>query len=324
MKMYDNITLEKGLYNISGKTFTQALAELDNDENYVGTELEGLDAYERQLKRFDIKVSGASSDRVEKFFKSTQSAVLFPEFVRRYIKQGMDEASVLPGVVAATTYADGVDYRGLSIDKNGEDTVIPAGGEFPTTTVGYADTTVAIAKYGRQISTTYEVIRKQRLDLFAVVLKSIGAQISRAINNQAATVLKNGASTVAIAGSALTYADLAAFWASLNEYNMTTMLVSPAVMAKILAFEEMKFCAGEYVTNGTVKTPYGVTLVKCAGMSDDYAIGLDNGCALEMVLGSDIVVDNDKLISTQIDCITFSISVGFTKVYADAVKVLSL
>ncbi len=322
--MYDNITLEKGLYNISGKTFTQALAELDNDENYVGTELEGLDAYERQLKRFDIKVSGANSDRVEKFFKSTQSAVLFPEFVRRYIKQGMDEASVLPGVVAATTYADGVDYRGLSIDKNGEDTVIPAGGEFPTTTVNYANTTVAIAKYGRQIATTYEVIRKQRLDLFAVVLKSIGAQISRAINNQAANVLKTGASTVAISGANLAYSDLATFWASLNEYNMTTMLVSPAVMAKILAFEEMKFCAGEYMTNGTVKTPYGVTLVKCAGMSDDYAIGLDSGCALEMVLGSDIVVDNDKLISTQIDCITFSISVGFTKVYADAVKVLSL
>ncbi len=322
--MYDNITLEKGLYNISGKTFTQALAELDNDENYVGTELEGLDAYERQLKRFDIKVSGASSDRVEKFFKTTQSAVLFPEFVRRLIKQGMDEASVLPNVVAATTYSDGIDYRGLSIIKSGEDTVIPAGTEFPTTTVNYADTTVDIVKYGRVITTTYEVIRKQRLDLFAVVLKSIGAQISRALNNQAADVLKTGASQISISGSALTYADLAAFWASLNEYNMTTMLVSPVVMAKILAFDEMKYCIGDYMAGGTVKTPYGVTLVKCAGMSDDCAIGLDAGCALEMVLGSDIVVDNDKLISTQIDCITFSISVGFAKVYSDAVKVLAL
>lgn len=322
--MYDNITLEKGLYNISGKTFTQALAELDNDENYIGTELESLDAYERQLKRFDIKVSGANSDRVEKFFKTTQSAVLFPEFVRRLIKQGMDEASVLPNVVAATTYADGIDYRGLSIVKQGADTVIPAGSEFPTTTVNYADTTVAISKYGRAIETTYEVIRKQRLDLFAVVLKSIGAQISRALNNEAATVLKTGASQTSISGGTLTYADLAAFWASLNEYNMTTMLVSPAVMAKILALDEMKCCVGDYMTGGTVKTPYGVTLVKCAGMGDNYAIGLDAGCALEMVLGSDIVVDNDKLISTQIDCIAFSINVGFAKVYADAVKVLAL
>ena len=64
--MYNNIKLEKGLYSITGKTFTQALAELDPDANYENTELKGLDAFERQLKRFDIKVKGANSDRVEK------------------------------------------------------------------------------------------------------------------------------------------------------------------------------------------------------------------------------------------------------------------
>ena len=69
--MYNNIKLEKGLYSITGKTFTQALAELDPDANYENTELKGLDAFERQLKRFDIKVKGANSDRVEKFFIST-------------------------------------------------------------------------------------------------------------------------------------------------------------------------------------------------------------------------------------------------------------
>ena len=51
---FDNIKLEKGLYT-TGKSFTQALEEIDPSENYRGTSLEGLDAYERQLKRFDIK-----------------------------------------------------------------------------------------------------------------------------------------------------------------------------------------------------------------------------------------------------------------------------
>ncbi len=321
--MYNEITLEKGLYNISGKSFTEALRELDADENYVGTDMEGLDAFERQLKRFDIKVSGASSDRVEKFFKTTQSAVLFPEFVRRLIKQGMDSATILPAACAAVTYADGVDYRGLAITKNGDDAAITAGSAFPITNVGYAASTVSIEKYGRAINTTYEVIRKQRLDLFAVVLKSIGAQISRAINAKACTVLKTGAASVAKAGSALAYSDLVSFWASLGEHDMTTMLVSPATMAKILSFDEMKYWGTEGVENGMVKTPYGVTLVKCSGVDDETAIGLDAGCALEMVLGSDVVVDNDKLISTQIDAIAFSISVGFAKVYPTAVKVLT-
>lgn len=320
--MYDNITLEKGLYNICGKTFTQALSDLDADENYVGTKLEGLDAYERQLKRFDIKVSGQNSDRVEKFFKTTQSAILFPEFVRRLIKQGMDSATVLPNVCAAVTYTDGIDYRGLSISKTGEDIAIGAGANFPVTNVGYASDTVAIEKYGRAINTTYEAIRKQRLDLFAVVIKSIGAQMARAINNKAYKVLKEGADVVNSSSSTLTYADVAAFWASLDEFDMSTMLVSPVTMAKILSFEEMKYWVTDYINDGVVKTPYGVTLVKCTGLDDNTVIGLDSGCALEMVLGSDVVVDNDKLISTQIDCIAFSISVGFTKVYPEAVKVL--
>ena len=40
--MYQDIKLEKTLYNISGKSFTQALAELDPDDEYKGTELAGL------------------------------------------------------------------------------------------------------------------------------------------------------------------------------------------------------------------------------------------------------------------------------------------
>ena len=122
MNNFEKITLEKGLYNITGKNFTQALEALDPDADYAGTELEGLDAFERQLKRFDIRVSGENSDRVEKFFKTTESAVLFPEFVRRSIKQGMDEASILPEVIAAATNTDGTDYRGILITKSGADT----------------------------------------------------------------------------------------------------------------------------------------------------------------------------------------------------------
>ena len=64
---YDNLKLEKGLYT-TGKSFTQALEQIDPSENYAGTPLEGLDAYQRQLKRFDIKVSGIGSDTVSKFF----------------------------------------------------------------------------------------------------------------------------------------------------------------------------------------------------------------------------------------------------------------
>ena len=57
--MYNDIKLEKGLYNLSGKSFAAALEELDPSAAYSGTPLEGLDAYERQLKRFGIRIIGA-------------------------------------------------------------------------------------------------------------------------------------------------------------------------------------------------------------------------------------------------------------------------
>ena len=99
--MYETVTLEKGLY--TGGDFARKLEALDPSENYRSTPLDGLDAFQRQLKRFDIKVRGAQSDRVEKFFQNAQSAVLFPEFVARCVRQGMDEGSILPKITAAVT-----------------------------------------------------------------------------------------------------------------------------------------------------------------------------------------------------------------------------
>ena len=58
---YENLKLEKGMYGQGGRSFAQTLEALDPSESYKGTALEGLDAFQRQLKRFDIKVKGAAA-----------------------------------------------------------------------------------------------------------------------------------------------------------------------------------------------------------------------------------------------------------------------
>ena len=93
---YDNLKLDKGMYQEAGSTFTQVLERQDPSGQYKGTSLEGLDAFQRQLKRFDIKVKGANSDVVEKFFRTADSAVLFPEYIARSVRQGMEEGDILP------------------------------------------------------------------------------------------------------------------------------------------------------------------------------------------------------------------------------------
>ncbi len=320
--MYTDIKLEKGLYSITGKTFTQALAELDPDSAYENTELKGLDAFERQLKRFDIKVKGANSDRVEKFFLSTQSAVLFPEYVRRAIKAGLNAASILPQVAATTTYTDSMDFRGLTVTSDGESDVVAQCGELPVTTVKLAASSSALTKFARKLSCSYESVRKQRLEAFGVILRNLGAAIARDVNGLCMAQITSGITPSEIAGDEITYADLAAFWSSMSEFNMTTMVCKPETMAKILGLEQMKYCVGDYMTSGMVKTPYGVTLVKCSQLESDVAVGIDNSCAVEAVFGTDVVVDFDKLISTQCSEIACSVTVGFSKLTDGAVKVL--
>ena len=152
----------------SGRSFSRVLEELDPGEQYRGTALEGLDAYQRQLKRFDIKVKGALSDVVEKFFHTTESAVLFPEFVARAVRQGMEEDNLLPHITAAVTQFDGMDYRSIASVPTKEDKalrVVAEGAALPETTVRAQSSLVRLHKRGRMLVASYEAIRFQRLDL---------------------------------------------------------------------------------------------------------------------------------------------------------------
>ena len=118
---YDNLKLEKGMYRQAGMNFTQVLESLDPSENYRGTALEGTDAFQRQLKRFGIRAKGVGSSPVEKFFATMDSAVLFPEYIARTVRQGMEENDILPAITATTTVIDAMDYRSIYAEMDERD-----------------------------------------------------------------------------------------------------------------------------------------------------------------------------------------------------------
>ena len=319
--MYDTIRLDKSLYSITGKSFTQALTELDPDEGYADTELGGLDAFERQLKRFDIKVCGEDCDRVEKFFVSAQSAVLFPEYVRRMIKKGVEKVSLAGILCGAVSRTDGIDFRGFTVTHTGTNPV-DQGDSIPVSTVMLASRSSELKKFARMLSCSYESVRKQRLEAFGIILRELGANVGRALNAYLCEKILDNAEAVFIVGDTLTYDDLAAFWSSMEEHDMDVMVCTPAVMAQILALPEMKLCVSEYMSDGRVKLPCGVTLVKCAQMTADAVLGIDSTACAELILGSDVVVDQDRLMTTQMNEISCYILAGVSKVTEDAVRVL--
>ena len=331
---YENLKLEKGMY--ASGDFTAALRSADPDINYRGTELEGLDAYQRQLKRFDIKVGGPASDTVEKFFQTSDSAVLFPEFVSRAVKQGMNQADILPKITAVTTNINSLDYRSISsvpTDDEKELKTVAEGAFIPETTVRTKDNLVTLRKRGRSLVGSYEALKYQRLNVFAVTLRQIGAYISQTLIKDAAEVLENGdgngnaAEVINSAESgALAYSDLIALWNSFDPYEMNTLLVSPDVMGKILGMSEFRDAAAGLTFHGTGKalTPFGANLIKCSALGEGKALGIDSSCALEMVKAGDVLTEYDKLIDRQLNRAVISCTVGFAKISDGACKALSV
>ena len=321
--MYQNVKLEKGMYHLTGKSFLQVLEELDPAAQYADTPLAGLDAYERQLKRFDIHVCGPQCDRVEKFFTTTESAVLFPEFVRRAVRQGI-ESSVLSSITAVETKSESSQYLACVLtDTASYSTAIAQQSALTGSSILESDTALTLSKYGRAVKASYEAIRRQRLDVFAVILRAIGVKLAGAILKQAVSVLTSGAgSTTAKAGSALAYSDLAALCGKFSNFNMNALIASPSVMASIVAMEQMMETASEQP--GQIRLPFGAMLYKAAQLDDQTIIGLDRDFALEMITATDLILETDKLIESQMDLIAVSIQVGFRTLTSDAVHLLTL
>lgn len=322
--MYNDIRLEKGLYRLSGKSFTQALGELDPDCSYAGTELEGLDAFERQLKRFNIRVSGADCDIVDKFFTTTESAVLFPEFVRRAILSGM-ELPILEEIVAVNSRAGAIDYRPYTValtNNAAYSTTTAEGASLPETTIKQTSSALTTTKLGRIISTSYEAVRYQKLDLFACTLRCIGSQLANEIAKSALTTLETGADTEAGTEGGFVFSDLTALYGEFADYDLTTLVASPATCAALMALSGMEECESD--DGGiSVKLPFGPRLYKAKSYSGTGVIGLDKKYALQMITDSDLVLETDKLIDKQLDRIAVSVRFAFNKMFGGAVKVLT-
>lgn len=325
---YETIRLEKGMYNVPGG-ITAALEQLDPSENYKDTPLAGLDAYQRQLKRFNIKVAGADSDVVAKFFSTTDSAALFPEFISRAVATGITGENLLPDIVATTTHIDSIDYR--SIVSNISDDAkalqeVEEGALIPETAVSTRETLVTLKKRGRMLTASYEALKFQRLDLFTVTLKQIGAYIARQQFNDAVDVLKAEAPGITSDGTILSYGELISLWNGLDPYQLNGMIVSPNMMKALLNLPQFQNpdTGINFAGTGRLTTLMGAHMFKSNKLDDQTILGFDKNYALEMVVAQDVTVDYDRLIDRQLERAAITTIAGFSKIFNEAVLTLTV
>lgn len=339
---YDNLKLEKGMYRQEGMNFTQVLESLDPSENYRGTALEGTDAFQRQLKRFGIRAKGADSSPVEKFFRTMDSAVLFPEYIARTVRQGMEENDILPGIVATTTVIDAMDYRSIYSIPSDDDKAlreVAEGTAIPTTEVKTKEHLVSLVKRGRMLVASYEAVRFQKLDLFGVMLRQIGAyiqkqQLADAVkvvtggdgNDNAAPVYTVGTAPMTGTRGTLKYDQLVEFWGQFDPYTMNTILCSTGTMTKLLKVPELQnpLTGLNFQGTGKLSTPLGAQLYRTGAVAANTIVGLDNRYALEHIRAGDVLVEYDKLIDQQLERAAISAISGFGKICDGAACVLNV
>ena len=292
---FDNIRLEKSMYREAGKSFTQVLESLDASENYRGTPLEHTDAFQRQLSRFGIACKGPRSSQVEKFFSTFQSAVLFPEYVARCVRQGMEENDILPAICATTTMIDAMDYRAIYSVPTEDEKSLKSVGE------------------GAQIQTQHVA------DAVDVLMNGDG-------NSNAATAYAVGTSPIGGTSGTLTYDELVEFWAQFNPYEMNTMIAPTSGFLALLKLDELQnpLTGLNFQGTGKLENPLGAQLLRSDALASGKILGLDRRYALEMVCAGEVSVEFDKLIDRQLERAAISSISGFAKICDNACASLTI
>lgn len=173
--------LEKQMYaeaRLKGLTFSELLA-LESP-----SQKEGLDAFEFALFERDINLK---RDTVEKFYRTSEDSVLFPEFINRNVRIGIAGLTrldlTLADIVATETTIDSGVYDKVNAEfsnKQIDFKKIGEGAPFPTVTITSAKNSVRLAKVGVSFDASYEVVRRMKLPLMAIHLQLIGQKIGRA------------------------------------------------------------------------------------------------------------------------------------------------
>lgn len=270
------------------------------------------------------------------------SAVLFPEYIARTVRQGMEENDILPAITATTTVIDAMDYRSIysiptDADKELKD--VMEGASIPETAVKTKEHLVQLSKRGRMLVASYEAIRFQKLDLFGVMLRQIGAHIQKqqladAVNvlisgdgnENAATQYTIGTGPISGTKGTLAYDQLVEFWGQFDPYTMNTILCSTATMTDMLKISELQnpLTGLNFQGTGKLSTPLGAQLHRTSAVSDGVIIGLDNRYALELVRAGDVLVEYDKLIDRQLERAAITSISGFGKICDGASLVLNV
>lgn len=265
--MYNDIKLMKGMYKLERKSFTSALEELDPSSNYVHTPLEYLDAYERQLYRYNIRINDDNCSSVDAFFKSEETAVLFPEFIRRCIMSGFEKGHI-EDITAVKTMITEDCYPKHTVDNHCTDTDY-----------------VSLIKFPTAFNMDYESVKNQSLMAVRIILESIGVKLAASVRKNAISVLMANTKKITISSS-----DFDEIYEHFDAFDITTV---------ITAFNRPKIKHSddtEFITSTAV--PSGMCIALDRNFALEFIMKSDFGLDVDQIMNK----ENLEEITVSIEC----------------------
>ncbi len=355
------LNLYKESYS-QGKTFSQFLEGLDPSNQYVGNDarLGQLDAFERQMLAAGIRTKsdegkGLYADTVDKFFLGTSNSdVLFPEFINRTARQALLAPDILNELVAIKTPIQGNAYKTFYVDlatAAKQKKRVAEGTEIPTTTITGHTHAITLNKKGRAIDASYEFIRRMRIDMLALLIEGILQQTGVDLADDAVKVLISGDGN---ANTAAANYDLTSFGGEVADgidwerwlkfrlnfypYKGITAIVDETQLVKVLGIQPpvidpltlmasmnggTPVGGGANLAQNVFSGPMRYVYLPSTTIADKVLV-IDPKYALEQVteIGADIV-ETDKIIKSQFETIVLSQVTGFATLFPDVVKTLT-
>lgn len=343
------LNLEKDMYAQAaeaGQSFEEFLEAQDPSESYLKengeqSELSMLSAFERQLMAYDIKVADGTASLVDSFFKTASSSVLFPEYLSQQILIGMRKGKMhaqISDMVSVTSKIEGGSFKGAEVDldnTNVKQKRVAEGAEFPVAKIRTKDKAIDLTKFGIKIDASYESLRRMKANVLAAAMQVLGMRIAQDVVGGAVDALINGDGNSNPAGNVntatsteVTYADILALFMSADEgFEFDSVVASKSVMEKILTIAEFRdpLIASQWLTKGEITTPLGMKLKVSDQVPANKILAFNKTAGIEMLeeRGAQLV-EAHKIIDRQIEGSVVSKVSGFSKLFKNSAKVMSV
>lgn len=309
-----------------------------------------LDTYglDKALAEIGIRVKGVTTDKLEKFFSTTTSTVLFPTYVESQVVLGMLAGSLLGSLVATETNIDSHVYESLAftdVEADQQLRVMGEGAIIPTTRITTSDRSITLKKFGRMLEATYESLRLQRINVVSIMLQRIGLRIGLDETDEAigVLILGDGNTDSAMTGTSgatgilraevsgtLDYDELTRLFGVFGVgYQMNTAVCGWTLLRTILNMAEFKDPTAGFTfqRTGALPGPMGADWHRWDStnyLASDRILAIDRRFALEQVTEQGVMTETDRLIDRQIERTAITKWTGFAKMDYQAAKLLDV